>query len=210
MASETRAAVFAFVPQGRAISNKLHVRIGRCSIKKPVRDRFHGMNTPKVILLDAVVDDPGETIDQLKEIMRGFVPVAGDVCFARWFDFTECRYGNLWFETAYSLEALILFFEQIQKKFLGQDGDASAVRGRIEMERGTIEDVSANGDGALPAPDLASVPDQSRQFPLETALRVVAAQREQEERRVHLSVSRVLQNLELRARAVPGPTGNAS
>jgi len=222
MASEVRAAIFAFVPEGRTSRNKLAVRIGRCTLTKPVRDRFHGMNTPKVVLLDVVVDDPIESLDQLKDILRGQQSIATALHFHRWSDFTECRYGDLWFETAYSLEALVLFFEQIQRKFLGRPVDARAVRARIESERSTIEDVEANGDGALT--DLASVPDQSRQSPLETALRVIAArevarqraerEREQEESRVHVSVPRVLQRLEISvgaaARAVPGSEGNAS
>jgi len=224
MASQVRAAIFAFVPEGRTSRNKLAVRIGRCKLTKPVRDRFHGMNTPKVVLLDVVVDDPIESLDQLKDILRGQQSIATALHFHRWSDFTECRYGDLWFETAYSLEALVLFFEQIQRKFLGRPVDARAVRARIESERSTIEDVEANpGDGAL-TEHARGPADRGRQSPLETALRVIATRevarqraeraREQEESRVHVSVPQVLRRLEISvgaaARAEPGIGGNAS
>ena len=114
---EEKQRVFAFMPMGVGPNGERYVRIGVRRVSGPVGTGHHGLNKPRLMLLNMLCEDANEKVGQLVGMLRGHLEYAPGQRFSREVQFNEERaalLGYQWFHVQLDDGELKKLFELIK------------------------------------------------------------------------------------------------
>ena len=119
---EEKQRVFAFMPMGVGPNGERYVRIGVRRVSGPVGTGHHGLNKPRLMLLNMLCEDANEKVGQLVGMLRGHLEYAPGQRFSREVQFNEERaalLGYQWFHVQLDDGELKKLFELIKASLQG-------------------------------------------------------------------------------------------
>ena len=114
---EEKQRVFAFMPMGVGPNGERYVRIGVRRVSGPVGTGHHGLNKPRLMLLNMLCEDANKKVGQLVGMLRGHLEYAPGQRFSREVQFNEERaalLGYQWFHVQLDDGELKKLFELIK------------------------------------------------------------------------------------------------
>ena len=119
---EEKQRVFAFMPMGVGPNGERYVRIGVRRVSGPVGTGHHGLNKPRLMLLNMLCEDANKKVGQLVGMLRGHLEYAPGQRFSREVQFNEERaalLGYQWFHVQLDDGELKKLFELIKASLQG-------------------------------------------------------------------------------------------